>query len=91
MPVSVPVTVTGLPDTVRMLAGKARPTLVTVPPDAGLAHDVFPEPSVLSTKPFVPLPTGRLNVVLPAAALTPIAAEPVDDPFSVREPPVPYH
>ena len=83
----MPVVVTGLPDTVKMLAGNARPTLDVVPEPA-LAQDVFPEPSVIRTLLRLPFVIGRLKIVpVPAAALAPIATEPEVAPSSVREPP----
>ena len=40
VPVSVPLTVTGEPVTAKMALGRESPTLVTVPPAAGLDQEV---------------------------------------------------
>jgi hypothetical protein len=89
VPVNVPVPVTGLPETVRMDDGRARPTLETVPAPA-VVHDVLPEPSVIRTWLSEPLVVGRLKVTdVPAAALTPKVTLPDVDPLNVMAPPVP--
>src|SRR5262249_45245918 len=58
--VSVPLVVTGEPDTVK-IDGIDRPTLVTVPP-AGVVHAGTP-PDTVSTCPVVPIPS-RVGVPL---------------------------
>ena len=89
VPVRVPVLVTGLPDTARILLGNANATLVTVPAPT-LDHDVLPDPSVIRPKPRLPFVGGRLNMVpVPAAARTPSVADPEVDPFRMIAPPVP--
>src|SRR6187551_433099 len=67
--VSVPLRVTGLPET-ENIPGMDKPTDCTVPPATLACQEVFPEPSVTRTNPAEPLVLGNWKMAPPAAAGT---------------------
>jgi hypothetical protein len=60
----VPEVVIGLPDTVNPVVPPLTATDVTVPEPPAAPNVRLPEPSVVSTCPFVPSVPGSVNVVL---------------------------